>query len=554
MRTRLKVAVFFLLCVASGCQTGGRTTAPAGARVPLFAGLGRHHRAVTTSSSLAQQYFDQGLVWAYAFNHDEAIRSFEEATRQDPNCAMAYWGIALCNGPHINNPKMTPERSKAAWAALQKAVSLKDRGEPAERAMISALEKRYADPAPEDRKALDEAYAAAMRDAWNAQRDDPDIGSLFAEAMMDLRPWDLWTHDRKPQPGTEEIVAVLEQVLRVDPMHPGANHLNIHALEASAHPERAIPAADRIRQSVPGAGHLVHMPSHIDVLTGQWAKASRQNELAIHADATYRKISPKQDFYRVYMTHNQHMLAFAAMMEGRSETALRAARDIVAGVPREYGEKQAALVDPSMAIPYEVLTRFGRWDEVLKEPAPPSYWPITNALWRFTRGVAFAAKGKVAEADAERVKFRSAAAQVSADAMMAINPAQRVFGIAEHMLNGEIAYRRGNLDEAVKELQEAIRFEDSLQYMEPPEWIQPVRHALGAMLVSGKRYEEAEKVYRDDLRKWPENGWSLLGLSKCLRARGAHAEAEDVEKRFRAVWSRSDVQIGSSCLCVPGGV
>ncbi len=544
--------VVAIVTALGGCQAPGPGATTRGKSVPLFDGMGRHHREVTTSSPKAQRYFDQGLIWSFAFNHDEAIRSFTECTKIDPHCAMCWWGIALCNGPHINNPIMPPERSRAAWDAEQQALALKNVATPAERALIDALARRYADPAPSDRKALDEAYASAMRDVWKMYSDDADVGTLFAESMMDLRPWDLWKNDGSPHEGTPEILDTLDRVQRLDPDHPGALHLYIHAVEASPNPDRGVAAADRLRRLVPASGHLLHMPSHIDVLTGRWADASKQNEMAIEADRKYRAISPKQDFYRVYMAHNHHMLSFASMMEGRGDKCVKAARDMVNGVPEDYARSQTALVDPYMAIIYEALMRFGRWDDILKEPAPASYLPVTNALWHFARGVAHAAKGEVASADRERTAFKEAAARVPEGNMMAINPAKNILAIAEHMLNGEIAYRRGNIEEAVAELNQSIAIEDELIYMEPPEWIQPVRHTLGAILVDESRYEEAEKVYRADLKKWPENGWSLYGLAKCLRARGALAEAEQIEKRFKTVWSRADTTIGSSCLCVQG--
>lgn len=529
-------------------QLLSRNKTPVGA--PLFRGMGDHHRKINTSSPKAQEYFDQGLTLAFAFNHDEAIRSFEEAARLDPTCAMCWWGVALCNGPHINNPLMTPERSAAASDALHRAVVLKEYASPVECGLIDALGARYAKPAPADRKALDEGYAQAMRQLWTANKSDADIGTLFAESMMDLRPWDLWTKNGDPQPGTEEILLALDDVQRINANHPGALHLYIHAIEASPNPSRADNAANRLRKLVPAAGHLVHMPSHIDVLTGRWALASEQNEAAIAADRAYRRISPRQDFYRVYMAHNQHMLAFASMMEGRREACLAAAREMVGGVPEEYAKTQTALVDPVMGIVYEAMLRFGRWDEVLKEPAPPEYFKITTALWHYARGVAFAAKGQIAEAESQRAKFQGAATKIPPDAMMAINKADKVIAIAGHMLDGEIAYRRGSIDEAVAQLEKAIVIEDDLMYMEPPEWVQPVRHTLGAILLEAGRFQEAEKVYRADLKEWPENGWSLYGLGKSLRARGATAEADDVDKRFKKTWSRADTKIGSSCLCV----
>jgi len=555
---RLKlVLVASVAIVGIGIQFQGNCPVARGdegqkSKAQLFKGMGNHHRDVRTKSPEAQKYFDQGLIWAFAFNHDEAIRSFKAATELDPNCAMAWWGIALCNGPHINNPTMSAEQSKAAWEALQKALELAPNSPPVEQQLIHALAARYANPPPEDRKPLDQAYSEAMRTVWHGNREDTDVGVLYAESMMDLRPWDLWTKDGQMQPGTGEILSVLDEVAQIDLSHPGMNHLYIHAYEASPHPERAVPAADRLRNAVPASGHLTHMPSHIDVLTGRWALASKQNEEAIQIDAAYRKLSPRQGFYNIYMQHNHAMLAFAAMMEGRSAEAIKAANEVYSGVPADYAEKNAGFVDGTMAIKYAPLKRFGKWDEILAESQPPAYLPITTATWHESRAIAFAAKGKLDEADRERSAFKECVAKIPPDALDVINPARDVLAVAEHYLNGEIAYFRKNIDESVAELRKAVELEDKLKYMEPPEWIQPVRHTLGAVLVDAGRYEEAEKVYREDLKHWPENGWSLFGLAKCLKARGATAEAEEVERRFKTTWTGADMQIGSSCLCVKG--
>ncbi len=549
---KLRICLLLPLFVLTGCQSPGPRAAqmPAGCEAPLFDGLGDHHRPIGASVPLAQRYFDQGLTLAYAFNHDEAIRSFEQAARLDPDNPMPWWGVALCHGPHINNPLVPAPRAKAAWAALQTAQQRRDRATPTNRALLDALARRYADPQPADRQPLDQAYAEAMRAAHQAHPDDTDIATLYAEALMDLRPWDLWTKDGRSQPGTVEIIATLDYVLRKNPNHPGANHLYIHAVEASPTPARAIAAADRLRNLVPASGHLVHMPSHIDVLTGRWQLAADQNERAIEADRRYREIVPQQGFYRIYMLHNQHMLMFAAMMQGRYDVALRAARAAVAGVPESFLRDNTALADPYMMIVYDVQKRFGRWEELLSEAAPPDYLPITNAMWRFNRAVAFAALGRIAEAEAEQSRFRAAKERVPADAMMAINKAHAILAIAERMLVGEIAYRRADNTTAIAELRAAVRLEDELLYMEPPEWIQPMRHTLAAVLLSAGRIDEAEAVYREDLKRWPENGWSLYGLSRCLAQRGAAQEQADVERRFNHVWSGSDTPIHASCLCV----
>lgn len=561
-----------LIVVMAGC-TAPDAAEKATDRAQLFDGMGSHHRTIATANPTAQQYFDQGLIWAFAFNHDEAIRSFHEAARLDPNCAMAWWGVALCNGPHINNPVMTEQQTQAAWSAIQKALALREHATPVERALIDALAQRYVDPATmqaavareaEDpaspsaealiaaRRPYDEAYAAAMREVRAAHGGDADVAVLFAESLMDLQPWDLWTKDGQPKGNTEEVLAALEEAMRLSPDHPGALHLYIHAVEASRQPQRAMAAADRLRGLVSASGHLTHMPSHIDVRTGRWREAADQNAAAIEADRRYRDLSPRQSFYRLYMAHNHHFLSYAAMMEGRRETALRAAREMIAGVPEEWGAQYAALVDGYMAIELEVMMRFGLWDDILRARPPAEHFVIARALWRFSRGVAYSAKDEVDAAQREQLAFRAAVKRVPQDALMAINPAHRVLKIADLVLDGEIAYREGRIDDAVASLREAAAIEDDLQYMEPPEWIQPSRHALGAILLDAGRAEEAEAVYREDLARWPENGWSLFGLSRCLKARGKSAEADEVEQRFREVWSRADTRIKSSCLCVKG--
>jgi len=519
---------------------------------PLWEGLGHHHRAITTSSPEAQRYFDQGLTWAYAFNHDEAIRSYEAAAAKDPDCAMAYWGIAYCHGPHINNPVVPPERAKAACDAVRKALALAPKASPVERALIEALAKRYADPQPADRKPLDEAYAAAMHDVYAAYKDDVDVGTLYAESLMDLQPWDLWTNDGKPKGRVLEVMAVLEGVMATEPDHPGATHLYIHTVENSPFPEKGNAAAETLRDLVPAAGHLVHMPGHIYVQTGRWALAAEANERAIVADRKYRALAPPPGFWAIYMAHNHQFLSWVAMMQGRGAKAVEQARLMVAGVPAEFIEQSPEFVDGYLPIGYEALIRFGRWDEMLKEPAPSPKLPILTAFWHMSRGIAFAAKGQVDEARKEQATFREETAGIGPDVIMAINPARTVLALADHVLEGEIELARKDLDAAARELREAVKIEDGLIYMEPPDWLVPTRHTLGAILVAAKRYEEAEKAYREDLVAWPENGWALFGLAQCLHAQGKHGEAAAVQKRFEAAWSAADIKLGSTCLCVPG--
>ncbi|MEX2218264.1 MAG: tetratricopeptide repeat protein [Phycisphaerales bacterium] len=549
-----------LLAPLGGCQAVNEALSQeqvaSGPR--LYDGMGPHNRRVTTTSADAQKYFDQGLNWAFAFNHDEAIRSFQEAARLDPSCAMAWWGIALCNGPHINNPVMDEAHSKAAWDALQKATRLSANGTLAERALIDALRARYADPAAgklpltaEERAPLDKAYAAAMKKVWTDHRNDADIASLYAESLMDTRPWDLWDHrTQKPRPETPEVLAALEHALRLNPDHPGANHYYIHAVEASPHPDKATAAADRLRTLMPASGHLVHMPAHIDVRVGRWDRGAEQNRQASKIDTAYRKVSPTQGIYRIYMAHNDHFLAWTCMMLGRQEEANRAASEMVRKIPADFMKDAAPFVDAITPIETEVMVRFGQWDKVLAQPNPPEFLPVTTALWHFARATAHAAKGNLDAAAREQSEFRRVARGIPETTMMAQNPAHKVLAIAEHTLAGEIAFRQGSHDEAVAQLTKAVEIEDDLRYMEPPDWVQPVRHSLGAVLLASGNAEEAEKVYQQDLQKWPGNGWALFGIAECRKARSDPGAAEAMA-RFERAWRHADTKIHATCLCVP---
>jgi tetratricopeptide (TPR) repeat protein len=519
----------------------------AGAPDGRFDGLGAHGRSITTPVPEAQAWFDQGLAFLFAFNHDEAIRSFERAAAADPACAMAHWGVALANGPHINFPFVDEAHAKAAGAALQKARA--GAASEVERSLIEALGRRYADPQPADRSGLDKAYADAMRAVWKARPKDADIGALFAEALMDLRPWDLWTSDGKPQPGTGEILQVLEATMDVDPRHPLALHLYIHAVEASPEPGKADGAADGLRELAPGLGHLTHMPSHIDVRRGRWEEAIAANRKAIAADGAYVKRAHPPNFYRVYMAHNRHMLAFASMMTGQSRQAADALRAMIEAMPEAWRQENAAIVDGFLASPYEVHLRFGRWQAMLAEPEPAEIFPLSRALRRFARAAALAAQGKAADARAEQKGFLEARAKVPKDAAFGNNAAADLLAVAEAQLEGEILLREGKTDLALASLREGVKREDGLRYDEPPDWIQPVRHSLGAALLKAGKVAEAEAVYLDDLKRWPENGWSLFGLAKSLKAQGK--PAEEVEKRFAAAWSKADLALTSSCLCLP---
>ncbi len=526
-----------------------------GAQEPLFEGLGSYKRKVTTDSPKAQRYFNQGLAFLHGFNHGAAIRSFREAARLDPQCAMAHWGIALASGPHINYPLVPPPAAEPAWKELELARKHAPHASRVERDLIEALSARYANPQPEDRSPLDRAYAEAMRKVWKVHPDDPEVGALFAEALMDLRPWDQWTPDGQPQPGTDEILATLAAVLKLNVNHPLANHLYIHAVEASPHPERADAAADRLRKLQPGLAHNVHMPSHIDIRRGRWQQAIDGNLRAVDADRQYRKIvGPPKGFLPLYVAHNEHMLAYAAMMTGQSEMAIKHIRAMVAGLPEDFLKQYASLVEGFVAMPIEVLVRFGRWDDILVEPDKnyTDYMPFTRAFHHAARAVAFAANGDVAAARKEQTAYLERAKLVPKDEYFGNNTAEAILGVVTPMVEGEILIREGKLEEGFAELRAAVKQEDALRYDEPPGWLIPVRHSLGASLMQAGRFAEAEQVYRDDLARLPENGWALFGLAQSLRKQAKNdEEAAAADARFSKVWAKADVQITSSCLCQP---
>ena len=538
------------LLLSGGCQSTPASKSGPGAR--LYDGFGGYHRAVTTDSPKAQKWFDQGLQLLYGFNHDEAIRSFQEATRHDPDCAMAWWGVAYAAGLHINNPAMPEAKSKLAYDSAQEAMKRLDHASPVEQALIRAVASRYEYPNPADRSRLDQAYADAMQRAWEQYPDDPDVGALFAESLMDLQPWDLWTHDGQPKGRTLEIAATLERVIELDPMHPGANHFYIHTMEASLEADKAVPAADRLADLVPGSGHLVHMPSHIYARVGRYAEAADANTRAVAADRRYFKVAPAPDFYSMYYVHNLHFLAYAAMMEGRYETAIKAARDLEKEIPENFIREYPQYADGFMPIAYHVLIRFGRWEDVLAAPEPPEFRHISRATHHYARGVAFSATGRTQEARAELTAFEREAALIPEDWRIGQNLASSVIPIARQMLAGELAYREGDYDDAFAALRRGVALEEQLIYDEPPGWMQPVRHALGALLMGADRAEEAEQVYRDDLKRQPRNGWALLGLEKALRAQGKDAAAETLTAALATAWARADVRPTSSCYCEPG--
>ncbi len=529
--------------------------APEASTIPIVGGLGSHSLRVTTHSDKAQEYFDQGLRFLFGFNHGAAIRSFQETARLDPACAMAHWGIAYANGPHINFPVVPPPAAEQAWNALQLARSHAAQASSFEQALIEALSTRYVQPPqPEDRRSLDEAYANAMRDVWKRFPDNADAGVLFVESMMDLRPWDQWTPAGEPQPGTEEILSTLDAVLKLNPDHPFANHLYIHAMEASHQPGRALAAADRLLTLQPGLAHNVHMPSHIYIRVGQWQRAIDSNLAAVGADRAYRRIvGPATGLLPMYVAHNQHMLAYAAMMSGQRKLALSHIRGMVRDLPPEFLRDFEIAAEAWLAMPLEVMVRFGQWDEVLAEPDHPASQKFTHAFQHAARGIAFAAKGDLSSARKEQALYFEASKAVPAEQIAAgNNTCHAVMAIVTPMLEGEILVHEKRLDEGFAQLRAAISEEDKLKYDEPPAWLIPVRHSLGAALMAHGRHAEAEAVYREDLARLPNNGWSLFGLSEALVLQQKFDEARIVRGQYQLAWSRADTTITSSCFCQPG--
>lgn len=528
-----------------GCQSD------AGGAGGLSADMGSHTRPITTDSARAQRFFDQGLQLTYGFNHDEAIRSYRRATELDPGAPMPWWGIAYCHGININDPEMGEERSRAAWEAVREANARLDAATPVERALVAALSERYAWPAPEDRSALDLAYAEAMGRVHGAYPDDADVAALYAESLMNLQPWDYWTHDGRPKGRIGEIVSVIERALSRSPDHPGLNHFYIHAVEASDDPDRAIPAADRLTTLVPGSGHLVHMPSHIYIRVGRYADARRSNERAVAIDRAYLEQAPPPGIYATYYAHNLHFLAFAAMMSGNEDAAIRAARDLEAEMPEAPLREFAGMIDGVMPTTFHVLARFGRWEEILEEPDYPEWRPVSRVVRAYARSVACSALGRTEQARAEMEEFERRAALVPEDWYIIQNRVSDVLPIARAVLEGELLFREGRREEAYARLREGVEAEDKLVYDEPPGWMLPVRHALGALMMADARYAECERVYREDLERNRDNLWALTGLRLALEAQGRQEEARDVGLRLESALADATVRPTSSCLCEP---
>ena len=526
-------------------EPSAQQASPTGALAPRLQNLGSHTFPVSTRNRQAQQFMNQGLNLAYAFNHAEARRAFREAARLDPNLAMAYWGQALVLGPNIN-ALMEPNEEPQAYELAQKARSLKSRAGAREQAYIDALAQRYSGTAP-DRAARDTAYADAMRALHQRYPQDPDAAMLYVESVMDLRPWGYFQRDGTPHAGTAEIVSLTEQVMAKHPRHPAALHMYIHLMEGTGTPEKAERAADTLLTLMPAAGHMVHMPGHIYQRVGRYADAMRSNELAIAADEDYIAQCRAQGLYPMgYYPHNIHFLWFAATFDGQSRVAIESARKLAAKIDEET-LKVAPMLAGFRVVPYYALTRFGRWEEMLREPEPPAFSAVLRATWHYARGLALVATGRLDAAAAELMSLRGLMSDESMkQPLFSPNLAGSVLAPAPEVLQGEIAAARGDYESAIAHLDRAIRLEDSLVYTEPSEFHYPPRHALGAVLLEAGRPAEAETVYWEDLRRNQENGWALFGLLQALRAQNKMADAALVEARFAKAWARSDVTLTAS--------
>jgi tetratricopeptide (TPR) repeat protein len=548
--------------------------------VESYYDLGAYGRPVTTRSPEAQRWFDRGLLWCYGFNHEEAVRCFTRAAEADPRCAMAYWGIAYASGCNYNKPweAFREDELQAALPAIRSATEAAlahlATASPVEQALIRALTRRHSPdaPGPQAFSAWNDTYAAAMREVHAAFPDDLDVCSLFAEALINRTPWRLWDlASGQPAEGasTLEAVEVLETAMQRAgaaglPPHPGLLHMYIHTMEMSPHPEQALRASDILRDLVPDAGHLRHMPSHIDVLCGHYHDAVVANTRAIEADARYLAREGPINFYTLYRCHNYHFKLYAAMFLGQYRTALEAATQMIDTIPEELLRVQtppmADWLEGFVSMKPHVHIRFGKWEEILAEPMPADQdlYCVTTAMLRYARGVALAATGRTPEADAERAEFVRAVARVPETRYVFNNRCTDILAVAGEMLAGELEYRRGNIERAFAHLRQAVILDDSLPYDEPWGWMQPARHALGALLLEQGRVAEAEQVYRDDLglnpalsraAQHPDNVWSLHGLVECLHRQHRHAEAAAMEARLDLAKARADIPITASCLC-----
>jgi tetratricopeptide (TPR) repeat protein len=542
MRFHVSVLLALWLCLPSIAQDHSAHGQPKPAT--LMSGVGNLHHPVSTSNPEAQKFFDQGLRLIYAFNHDEAARSFQRAGELDPKLAMAYWGVAEAVGPNYNDPA-SDERFKQAHEAIQKAVDLSANASPSEQAYIQAMAKRFPADPKADRKHAAEDYHDAMREVSKKFPDDLDAATLFAESGMNLHPWGLWHVDGTPLAGTEEIAATLESVIRRDPNHLGAIHYYIHATEASANPERALAGANRLAAMAPAAGHIVHMPAHVYIRTGDYDAAVKTNEEAAAVDRAYIKASGAQGIYpMMYYSHNLHFIAACASMNGNYAEAKKNAGLLVANVGPHV--KDMPPLEGFMTIPMAVDVRFHRWSDILAMPQPDPAMKIATGYWHFAHGMALAGTGKVSEAEAEYKIVSEAEQNTPPDMIFAMpinNKAKDIMKIAENVLGAKIAMAKKDSAQAISMLTAAVEIQDTLKYGEPPDWFFPVRESLGGVLLMNGDAAGAEKVFRADLDRNPRNPRSLFGLQQALKAQQQNYDAGFVENEFRDSWKGGEVKV-----------
>lgn len=539
------------LCITRPSSAGSPTTIAEWADgAQLFDGLGTFHRPVTTTSADAQRYFDQGMRLLWAFNHDESTRSFAKASLLDPQCAMCFWGVALTVGPNYNLPMMAASRAQVARDALEHGISRASTATPVEQALIGALAARYPNAQPLDPSnegPILSAYAVAMRGIADRFPEDNDVQTLTAEALMNVNAWKLWTLDGTPTEGTSEIIARLQGVLARDPHHPGANHYYIHTMEASPHPEEAIVSAERLAAMMPAAGHLEHMPAHIMQRVGRYADAAEANRRGAAADLAYFAKTRPLDYYAMYTAHNYQFLAFSTAMQGRSADTLDAARKSRAIISDDLLTAMAG-ADWYVAETYATMVRFGMWQEMLAE-APPNPGLIGLTVgYHYGRTIAFAATGRLGEAQTELAELERRAATAAPSDGAGLSPATDVFAVAILVAKARIAGAEAKDSEAIALLTEAVAKEDALPYDEPSDWFFPTRHLLGAALLHAGKTEDAESVYREDLRRHPDNGWALYGLTQSLSAQHRDAEAQQTRQRFEIAWKDADIALAASAF------
>jgi len=508
--------------------------------VEIYAGLGTWHHATSTKNPEAQKFFDQGLRMTYGFNHEEAVRSFKRAAELDPNMAMAWWGVAYALGPNINLD-VDPDREKSAYEATQKALELAKTAPANERDYIAALAKRYSSDPKADLKKLSADYSRAMGELTKKYTDDLDAATLYAESMMDLHPWQLWSADGKPTEGTLEIVSVLESVLKRNPNHPGAIHYYIHAVEASPNPERALVYAPSLPKLMPMAGHLVHMPAHIYERVGNYDAAARSNVDASAADEAYFKATGMQGVYSMYYAHNLDFLAIANSMQGNYAQAIATTKKLV-----DFSTpmiKMMPMIEPIAAKNLLMWERFSKWDEIMKQPQPEASLPATLSFWHWARAMAFVARGDAGNAESEEKAFLDTVKTVPADSMSSLNPTTKILAIAANVLAANIADAKNDDKAALDFFNRAVAGEDALAYDEPPQWFHPVRESLGRFLLRTKKYAQAEKVFRADLERNKNNGRSLFGLMESLKRQKKLREATKVESEFQRAWKNADTKL-----------